>query len=129
MIPVRNIMLEHLVAVASGATVRAAADLMCQHKMGSVLVRRGEEYIGIITETDMVRKVVGTGHDPSTMTVDEAMSGPLITIDENQSVLEASNVMDRHRIRHLPVASKGRIVGLVSVRDLLHHIYGWGPVR
>ncbi len=121
-------MSERLVAVESGSTVRAAAELMRQQKVGSALVRRGADFVGIITEKDMVQKVIGLGRDPATMTVDEAMSGPLVTINEGRSVLEASNIMDRHRIRHLPVEAQGRIVGIISVRDLLHHIYGWGAV-
>lgn len=126
MIPVRNIMANVIVHVEFGTSVRQAAERMREKQIGGILIKQGGAFVGIMTEKDVILKVVAAGRDPETTKVDEVMGHPLISIEADHSVLEASNTMDRHRIRHLAVTEKGEVVGVVSVRDLLHHIYGWG---
>jgi signal-transduction protein with cAMP-binding, CBS, and nucleotidyltransferase domain len=92
---------------------------MQNDRVGSLLVKKGKDAVGILTETDIVQKVVAEGLDPSTTVVGDIMSAPLLTVEAKQSVVEADELMERNRIRHLAVLDKGKVVGVVSVRDLL----------
>jgi CBS domain-containing protein len=77
---------------------------------------------GIVTETDIVRKVVAANLPLAVTTAGQIMSAPLITIDRARSVAEADELMNRYSIRHLAVTEGGRVVGILSVRDLLRPI-------
>lgn len=99
-----------------------AAAVMAEHGVGSLFVEEDGKIQGIVTETDIVRKVVAADLPLSTTTVGQIMSAPLITIDRARSVAEADELMSRHNIRHLAVTEEGRVVGVLSVRDLLRPI-------
>lgn len=99
-----------------------AAAVMAEHGVGSLFVEENGKIQGIVTETDIVRKVVAADLPLSATTVGRIMSAPLITIDRAQSVAEADELMSRHNIRHLAVTEGGRVVGVLSVRDLLRPI-------
>lgn len=130
MIPtVKEIMTQKVCAVDCATTVKRTAEIMSEKKIGSLLVSKGEQTIGIVTETDMVRKVLATGLDPLTTKVERVMSSPLITITADKSVVEANDLMERNHIRHLAVTENGSVVGVVSVRDLLHPISVEGENR
>jgi len=124
MVPlIEEIMTEKVCFISEGQSVLEAAGQMEQSKIGSLLVMREDEYVGILTEVDIVRKVVAKGLDPALVWVRDVMSYPLITIEENQSVLDANDLMEQKTVRHLCVTRKGSIVGVVSVRDLIHPLY------
>lgn len=110
------------VTVEAGSSAIEAAKLMTAHQIGGVLVKRGDEIIGIVSEPDIVRKIVGADRGPYFMPVEEIMSEPVLTIDETRPVTEAADLMEQHRTLHLAVTRKGRIVALLSVRDLLHPV-------
>ncbi len=78
---------------------------------------------GIVNETDMVRKVTAKDISPAVIQVEQVMSTPVISIDRTQPITKADELMDRHHTRHLGVTENGRIIGILSVRDLLHPIY------
>ena len=100
---------------------------MREAKVGALLVS-GEEgrYIGIISETDLVRKVLATEQEGSRMSVSEVMMAPIITIEIDRSAHDASDLMAERGIRHLAVTENGHIVGMLSVRDLLRYFKNWG---
>ncbi|BCA52873.1 hypothetical protein W02_00130 [Nitrospira sp. KM1] len=122
MITVDQLMTRHIVDIAAGTSAIEAARLMKSRKVGSVLVRRNNEVIGIVTEPDIVRKVVGAERIPYYIAVDEIMSSPVIGIDARRPVTEAADLMEQHGTRHLAVMKGGSIVGILSVRDLLHPV-------
>jgi signal-transduction protein with cAMP-binding, CBS, and nucleotidyltransferase domain len=101
-------------------SVLEAAEEMALKEIGSLLVKYDESYIGIITEVDIIRKVVAKRRDPATLFVETVMTSPLITIEADRSVVEANDVMEQQKIRHLGVTKNGVVIGLVSVRDFLH---------
>jgi CBS domain-containing protein len=72
-----------------------------------------------VSETDVVRRVLADDRNPESVTVDEIMSGPLITVDERRPIEQAGDLMAEHEIRHVAVTTGGRVVGMLSVRDLL----------
>jgi signal-transduction protein with cAMP-binding, CBS, and nucleotidyltransferase domain len=95
-------------------------------RAGALLVTDGREYIGIVSEADLVRKAMADGVLPDQTCVRAVMSVPVITIDIEQSAHSASDIMAEKGIRHLAVTEEGRIVGMLSVRDLLRYFKNWG---
>jgi CBS domain-containing protein len=137
-VSVRRLMSQSLFMVTREANVRDAAKLMRHNKIGSLLVsgrrRRprtksfftgdGKEITGIITETDIVRKVVAAGLNPLTTTAEKVMTRSLTAINAWKRAAKACELMAKNRIRHLPVTEEGqKIVGMLSVRDLINPLY------
>ncbi|MBI3603203.1 MAG: CBS domain-containing protein [Nitrospirae bacterium] len=121
MVPVKSFMVpvEKFVTVDRDMDVRKAAQVMRDRNIGSVFVSRGGEVIGILTDTDMVRRVVAVGADATTTSVELIMSSPILTIEENKTLLDANDMMAAHHLRHLGVTRNGKLVGMISVRDLV----------
>lgn len=122
MIPVKRVMARNIVTVDKQATVMEVAGLMAAKNVGSVLVvdKQNGEFAGIITERDIVRKVVAKGVDGSSYMVKGVMSSPLVTIESNKTIFEAGDLMDQKKVRHLAVTEGGEVVGVVSIRDLIN---------
>lgn len=124
MFPVKKIMSKRVAKISADKPVSSVVESMRTGHCGSVVITNGDEYAGIITERDIVLKILAEGKDPEKVTNREVMSSPVFTIDENASIMEANDLMDLHRIRHLVVVNKkAEMVGVVSVRDLLHPVY------
>lgn len=123
MVPVKQIMSKVLLKIDSQSTIQEAAKVMKRERVGSILVTQGDQVSGIITETDIVQKLVAANLDPVNTRVEMVMSSPLLTIEADRSVSEANDLMDRKHVRHLGVTEAGKIVGMISVRDLLHPLY------
>ena len=119
MIPVKLVMRKEILSINVKTPVWKAAKLMEDRNVGSLLIKRGGSNVGILTETDIVQKVVAAGLDPATTQVGDVMSTPLITIEAKESVVDADELMERQHIRHLVVTERGKVVGVASVRDLL----------
>lgn len=122
MITVGQLMNRELVTVSGKMSAGYAAKLMSNCKIGSVLVERDHHIVGIVTESDIVRKVVGADQEPSLLQVDAIMSTPVIGIDERRPITEAADLMQRHGIRHLTVCNAATVIGVLSVRDLLRPV-------
>ena len=121
MVPVKSFMVpkEKFVTVDRDMDARSAAALMRDKNIGSLFVKRGDEIIGILTDTDMVRRVVAVGLDASKTPVEQVMSAPILTIEENRTLLDANDLMATSHLRHLGVSRDGKLVGMISVRDLV----------
>lgn len=113
--------------ISPDATACDAARQMRMAKVGALLVREGVHYLGIISEADLVRKVLAESLAPAQILVRAVMSAPLITIDITASAHDASDLMARAGIRHLAVVDDGKVAGMLSVRDLLRYFKNWGP--
>jgi CBS domain-containing protein len=122
MVTAVQLMQHNLAKVPCSASVMEAAKVMRERKIGSVFVVRDEKIIGIVTETDIVRRVIGIGQIPGFISVGNIMSSPVIGIDVGRPITEAADLMERHQLRHLAVMRSGSIVGVLSVRDLLHPV-------
>ncbi len=109
-----------VISVESDFTVQETAKFMHEKNIGSVLIKEKDEYIGIVTETDLTRKVLGGGLDPKTTKVTAVMTPqPLFTLDCHLPVTDANAFMAKKKIRHLPVTDDDKIVGMISVKDLV----------
>jgi CBS domain-containing protein len=106
-------------SVHKDASLKEAARLLQKWRVGSLLVDDDSRYIGIITDTDLSRKAVARGLDPSTTTVKTCMSKPVITIEDSEPIAAAIKLMKAKTIRHVAVTEDGTIVGVLSVSDLL----------
>ena len=105
-------------SVAPEATVLDAVRAMNAEKIGALLVRDGEEVVGIFTERDVLCRVLDSERDPATTRVAEVMSTELVAVRPSTRVEEAMAVITEKRCRHLPVLDDGELVGLVSIGDL-----------
>jgi len=117
--PLSVLMRTTMETIASERTVLEAAQAMAEKRIGSLLVLEAEKIAGIVTETDLVRKVIAAGLSSSNISVRAVMTYPLIQIDINRTVRDASRLMAEARIRHLAVTEDNKVVGLLSVRDLV----------
>jgi CBS domain-containing protein len=124
-IPVKKCMSSRILSIAPSATAHDAARLMATEGIGCLLVEQEAGFIGIITETDLVRKVLGEGLDATETAVETIMSYPVASINENATLEAAHEAMGAQRVRHLLVTRAGAPVGLISVRSLLDAAYDW----
>ena len=129
MVKVKNRMSRTLHTLDVSAMALDVAKLFADQKIGSVFIRNGENIVGIITESDLVRMVMSEERNPKDVLVEEIMSKSIISADIDESLTKAGDRMDHNKIRHLGVTEGGKIVGVISVRDLIHPVYtdgeGW----
>ncbi len=100
-----------------------AVNLMQKKLVSSLLVEDNNQYIGIFTKTNWVHLVLQEECDPNQIKVSSLMSSPIVTIDKNESLLQASALIEMHSIRHLAVKDKNEIVGILSVKDLERYYF------
>ena len=118
---VKQIMAKRPKSIGLKTSVAGAAKTMRQARVGSLLIKKGKKLVGIVTDTDIVRRAVAIGKPLGKLTVEKIMTAPICTIEGSQSVDDAQDMMADLGVRHLGVTKNGEIVGIVSVRDLLMH--------
>ena len=99
-------------------TIYDAVAEMNRHRIGSIVIIENDRLVGIFTERDVLRRVVGDGMDPKSSRVSDVMTTDLITISPETTVDETMNIFTDKRCRHLPVISDNRLVGLISIGDI-----------
>jgi CBS domain-containing protein len=114
---VRDVMTEAAVTDSAIDTLRSAAERMWREQTGSLLVMDDDRLAGIITERDLLR-AVALGADLATATVDEAMTTEVFTVSSDMPLRDAAREMAARWIRHLPVVDGGRVLGVISMRDV-----------
>lgn len=122
---VKKVMSTKLHAVPTNAVARTIAQLMANENIECVLVEEGGAFVGIVTETDIVKKVLAQDADPTRTTAQDIMSYPVATIEETATLETAHEAMGGQRVRHLLVTRDGAPVGILSVRSLLDAAYDW----
>lgn len=111
-----------VLTISKGATVLEAAKLMNEHKCGSLLVTEDTQLQGIITERDVLSRVVAVSRDPAATPVLAVMTQEIAVCTPQTSIEEARTVMRNRRIRHLPVVDeRDKLIGVVSIGDLNAH--------
>jgi CBS domain-containing protein len=120
MTKLRDIMVPGFVnAVQRGATVADAVQTMTDRNVGIVAVLDGDHLVGLVSERDVVRRVVAAGRDPATTIVDDVMTTKIVFGSPDEAFQDAVQLMDAANIRHLPVVENGALLSMISVRDLL----------
>lgn len=110
------------IAIDPDEPVLEAIRLMAEHSIGAVLVMHGTELKGILSERDYARKVVLLGRSSSDTPAWQIMSAPVITVTPEDSIDTCMRLMTEKRFRHLPVAKQGKVVGMLSIGDLVKAI-------
>jgi CBS domain-containing protein len=107
-----------IVSVDEKDSVLAAVRLMVSKNVGSILVTSGKQPVGIITERDLMKRIVLENRDPTRITASEIMSTPLVTVKLGTSLGDAATLMQVKKIRRLLVQDEGRVVGIFTQRDV-----------
>lgn len=102
--------------------VLEAVRMMADHHVGALLVMRGTELTGILSERDYARKVVLLGRSSAETPVWQIMTSPVITVLPDNTVQDCMRLMTERRIRHLPVTEAGRVAGMISIGDLVRAV-------
>ena len=113
---------DEIISIVQDASVFDAIKLMADRAVGSLLVMDGDELQGIVTERDYARKVIIKGRSSESTPVADIMTTDLVTASPMQSVNDCMNLMSERRIRHLPIVMDGKVVGLISIGDLVQAI-------
>jgi CBS domain-containing protein len=119
---VRDLLLQkgvEVVSIAPTASVLEAAQRMNERRLGSLVVLAGDALVGILSERDILQRVVAAGRTPADTPVREVMTSPVLTCVPETSVDECATIMTQKRIRHLPVADASGLRGMVSIGDVL----------
>jgi CBS domain-containing protein len=115
----RKIMVENTVTVKPNDSVKRVAELMNKHEIGCVIVVDQQKPMGIVTERDMIKRVVCESMEPEKTEVSEIMSQPLIEASPNMKAGDAAKLMLERNIKKLPVVENGELVGIVTLTDLI----------
>ena len=115
---VEDVMVEEVVTVEADATVQEAVDLMNKYEIGCLIVVLKGKPVGIVTERDMLSRVLAKSRDPGKIKVSEVMSAPLIVGKPEMEVEDAVKFMFKMKIKKLPVVYRRRLLGLVTLTDL-----------
>lgn len=116
---VSQIMTKRPKSIGPKTSIVSAAKTMRTARVGSLFVKKGKKLVGIVTDTDIVRRAVSTNKNLGKLTVEKIMTAPICTIEDGQTVDDAQDMMGDLGVRHLAVTKAGSIVGVISVRDLL----------
>jgi len=117
-VKVADVMIKEVIAVDSDATVREAVDLMNKYEIGCLIVLTGSRVDGIVTERDILKRVIGKRRDADKTKIREIMSRPIWVVGPNTELETALLNMLTQKIKKLPVVKEGRLVGLVTLTDI-----------
>ena len=109
-------------SIGPDATVYEAVELMAQKNIGALLVIEGDQVMGIVTERDYARKIALMARSSRDTPARDIMTSPVMYVHPHQSSEECMALMTENRLRHLPVLDGGRLVGLISIGDLVKDI-------
>jgi CBS domain-containing protein len=111
-----------IVSIDLKTKARDAARLMTEKHIGSLIANRDGLPFGIITERDLMEKIVAQGADPTKVTIGEIMTAPLATIDASASLVDAARKMVEKRVKRLVVTEHDNIIGIISQTDVVQHL-------
>jgi len=114
-----NVMVQDVITIGEKETVREAVKLMNKHEIGCLIVMKGDKPAGIVTERDMLKRILLESKDPERTKVSQIMSKPLVFGKPQMSIEDAVKLMFKRKIKKLPIAENDHLVGLVTLTDLI----------
>ena len=117
-VSVRDAMTEKVLTATPNTTVAQAAKHMAERGVGSIIIVKSKKPVGILTERDLLMKVVSLNLMPSKVRVGKIMSAPIETIGPDADITEAARIMARKKIRRLPVVERGALIGILTASDI-----------
>ncbi|GJL79292.1 MAG: hypothetical protein NPINA01_22810 [Nitrospinaceae bacterium] len=118
---VRFYMEEAVLNVKPSTTVTDAAKYMTENRVGALFVNDDKKCLGIITDVDFTHKVIAKDRDPKTTPVADVFTHPLITLDCEETMLDAFKTMRKNNIRHLGITENKKLVGIISIKDFANY--------
>jgi CBS domain-containing protein len=118
MLILRDCMSSPIISVPEDATVKEAAQVMADKGINCIFIQNQEDYLGIFTTTDLVKRVVVKGLDPKFTTALSVATSPILTIDQHLTPQEANEKMLRHKVKRIGVTQGKKIVGIISTKDI-----------
>jgi CBS domain-containing protein len=115
---VRDAMTENPRSIGASTSVVEAARLMREQDIGSLPITDDEKLVGMITDRDITTRVVAEAADPTSTSVEDVYSRDLVSVEPDEDLDEALQLMARHQVRRLPVVENGRLVGIVAQADI-----------
>jgi CBS domain-containing protein len=115
---VKDVMVKEVMTIDENATVQEAAEVMNKFEIGCLIVVRKEKAMGILTERDLLKRVVAESRDATKTRVKEVMSSPLVVVEPSMDLEEAVRLMFQMKIKKLPVVDEKHLVGLVTLTDI-----------
>jgi len=111
-------MVQEIIKIRAGSTVKEAVETMNKHEIGCLIVTKNGKPVGIMTERDILKRVIPESKNPEKAQVSEVMSTPLIAGDPDMYVEDAARLMFKKNIKKLPIMEKGKLVGLLTISDI-----------
>jgi CBS domain-containing protein len=115
---VEDVMVKEVVTIDAGKTAKDAADMMNRYEIGCLLVVRRKKAVGILTERDLLKRVISEAKNPEATRVKDIMSKPLIVVEADTELEDAARLMFKMKIKKLPIINEGKLTGLVTLTDL-----------
>lgn len=115
---VEDVMVKEVITIDEKSTIKEAADVMNRFEIGCLIVTKNRKAVGILTERDLLTRVVSETKNPRKTKVETVMSKPLIVVEPDMDLEEAAKLMFKLKIKKLPVVESGRLMGLVTLTDL-----------
>jgi len=119
MVLVRDVMSKEVRVVRPDTSVKEVVATMNKFDIGSIVVVQGDRPVGIITERDILRRLVEPCLAPETLTARQVMTSPVLTISETANIEETAKLMARKRVKKLPVINNGKLVGMITYTDIV----------
>jgi CBS domain-containing protein len=114
---VKDIMIKPI-SIDLNKTVKAAGEVMRERRIDALIVTKNKNPIGIITDSDLIKKIIAKNIKPSSVKVKDIFSGPLVTTSPDDNIMEATNKMKKNRIKRLAVVAGGKLIGIISLSDI-----------
>lgn len=118
-IEIRDIMVDKVITTKKDATVKDVVKLMNKHEIGCLVVEENGEPVGIVTERDLLKRVLAKSKELRNMKVREIMSEPVLSVTPNVEIEDAAKLMLQNKIKKLPIVEEGKLLGLVTLTDVL----------
>ncbi|MEM2856432.1 MAG: CBS domain-containing protein [Candidatus Nitrosocaldaceae archaeon] len=122
---VNELMSKDVVTINEDSTAYDVAKIMDEKNIGTIVIVKNEEPIGIVTERDLVKRICSKDLKSSSVKVKDIMSSPLITVQPNTPIGLAASLMVEHNIRRLPVIKNNKLVGIITSRNIIKELEGW----